>query len=499
MNSNNIALTNYSNTIAATSFNIKIFYKLFIYIGLAIIAIYFAPEYVKTLFLLITLFLFFISKPSNDYFWIILTLIFIDNPGNIFWKTTDIILQIGILKFSYLEFFSIVALFKTLAKKSYPKLSSFLKKPYNIYIFWLLFLLIEGIIIGIEGGGSTGHRYLWYYYRLIVILPLFYTLPRILAYRDNIYKFCHLIFILVFINFGLQLVSLFLRQNLHLLLGGSIPTYWDTGVFYSEAEMIRPIFGVYINLFSFFSASYFYASKNKNFNSTYLLLIIITCFVSILITATRGWILAYSFFLIAILLFFMKQRNFASTVFKILIIIIPLFLLFITSPVIKSQLSGSFERLSTLEALVRGDPTLEGTNVRLTDRHIPVMSKFYERPLTGWGFSGVGMDTADGHVGNQSTLMIGGVIGYIIIVYIWFYILFNIRMVGRAGNTNICSSLKILSLSLLTLVIIHSTSSQIFGYFLYAKGEGGAFTLSIYLSMISTFLHNAKIKIQKIK
>lgn len=499
MNSNNIALTSYSNKIAATSFNIKIFYKLLVYVGAAIIAIYFAPEYVKTLFLLITLFLFFISKPLEDYFWIILALIFIDTPGNIFWKTTDAFLQISIIKFSYLEFFSLVALFKTLAQKSYPKLSSFLKKPYKIYIFWLLFLLIEGILIGIEGGGRTGHRYLWYYYRLIVILPLFYALPRMLAYRDNIYKFCHLIFILVLINFGLQLISLFLRQNLHLLLGGTIPTYWDTGVFYSEVELLRPIFGVYINLFSFFSASYFYVSKNKNFNNTYLLSIIITCFVSILITATRGWVLAYSFFLIAMLLSFIKQRNFASTVFKILIVMIPLFLLFITSPLMKSQLSSAFERVSTVGALFSGDPTLEGTTIRLTDIHISVMSKFYERPLTGWGFSGVGMETADGHVGNQTTLMVGGVIGYLIIVYIWLYILFNIRMVGRSVNTNIGSSLKLLSLSLLTLIIIHSTSSQIFGYFIYAFSETNAFSIAIYLSMVNTFLHNAKIKAQEIK
>ena len=92
--------------------------------------------------------------------------------------------------------------------------------------------------------------------------------------------------------------------------------------------------------------------------------------------------------------------------FKNTSIILVIILIFMQFNIINSQVHKSMERLSTIELIFKGDPTAGGTNARLTERHYPVMNKFYEKPIIGWGFSAVGYDSYDVHVEIKSLLMV---------------------------------------------------------------------------------------------
>ena len=282
--------------------------KLFIIILLLILSIYKSPDFIKVSFLYIILVIFYFSKPRYDYFWIIIALVLVDNPCSLFWHTTDYVFKVGIAKFSFLNVFAVISLIKILIKKGYTPLSSFLKKPFIFYLIFLLIAIINGLTIGIGGGGRTGFRYLYIFSQIILVLPLFYSIPKMLNDEASVLKFINLIYILIIINFLGQIFSVLARQNIHFLLGGKVPKNWDE-VFYSREDLVRPIFGIYINLIGFITSFYYYFSKTIYFKKKYLIFIIFICFSSILIIATRGWFIAYTVFLLLILFTSLKEAN----------------------------------------------------------------------------------------------------------------------------------------------------------------------------------------------
>ena len=401
--------------------------KLFILIILLIFVIYKSPEFIKLSSLLLLLFLFFYSKPKNDYFWIIIALVLVDNPWNLFWLTTDDVFKMGIVRLSYLQVFSLLSFVKVLNKQRYPPFSSFLKKPFQIYLVFLFIVIINGLIIG---AGQTGPRYLFYISKIIIILPLFYSLPIMLYDESSLLKFFNLIFILIIFNFAGQVYSVLTRQNIHFLLGGAVPKDWDTSIYYSKADLVRPTFGALINLLGYIASFFFLFSRLIYFRKKYLISIGIISFFSILITATRGWFIAFLIFLIMVLINAMKSGYFKYIIKKAILILIPAIIIITLNNKILNQFNDVFKRLGTIELLYKGDETLGGTNSRLTDRSLPVMTKFYEKPLFGWGISGVGIATSDGHVGNQSMLMIGGILGYCAVVGILIYFILKLYILS---------------------------------------------------------------------
>lgn len=160
---------------------------------------------------------------------------------------------------------------------------------------------------------------------------------------------------------------------------------------------------------------------------------------------------------------------------------------------------SSLQRLETISFLLKGDQTLGGTDRRLTSRIYPVLVKFEERPITGWGFSKIGMETFDGHTGNASILMIGGLTGGIIIL-IFLYKLF-MKQYKLYKALHVFNKYKkgvlIISASLIILLIIHSSSSQVFGFYRYVSDGGhAAYWLAIYFVILS-IVYNTSVNEQK--
>jgi hypothetical protein len=133
-------------------------------------------------------------------------------------------------------------------------------------------------------------------------------------------------------------------------------------------------------------------------------------------------------------------------------------------PAFKIQINNALVRINTMEDLARGDITLSGTQTRTTVRSARVMEAFYENPITGWGFSFQG--THVGLVGNQYLLQSTGVIGYSLFLYFWlFYTYSLLRVKRRIQQRNpYKNSMLVLIYGFIGIFVIHSTSSQMFGY-----------------------------------
>ena len=122
-------------------------------------------------------------------------------------------------------------------------------------------------------------------------------------------------------------------------------------------------------------------------------------------------------------------------------------------------------RLETLANLAEGDKTAGGTLSRLDERAPRVMKKFWESPILGFGFSGEALPYSDGHVGNQNLLLHAGIMGFTIYVILW--LTFFLKMYYREKNLSKKNKYKNIPMmmiaSLLSLIMIHSSSSQWFG------------------------------------
>lgn len=474
----------------------KQFIYIFILIGLSIIANYFVPA-IKSVFLLSTLVLFLISKPKWDYFWVFFVLIFVDNPGNLFWQTTDEIIKLGPIIFSFLQCFIIAAVLKIIFKKHlYKGIKVFYAKDSKPYFIWLVFLLMQGLFLGIEGGGATGYRYYYYYGLTFVIFPIFFVMPFLIRSLDELINLFKLMAVFVVLNFGVQIYNILFGQSLHTLLGGTIPVgYDDSTTFENMERMLRPLYFVYSDFFVFVLSAFFLYVKKANIRKSFLYAGFTISLLSIFITGTRGWTLAFMLYLLfLIILDITSGRKFIPQKIA-LAILITASILILSVPVVQTQFLKSMERMETLELILKGDPTAGGTNVRLTKRLYPVLEKFEERPITGWGFSKVGMETHDGHVGYISPLMIGGVIGGIILLYFVFSLIKKYHQLYKKTPFNSAYKKGILVLigSFIILLSINFTSAQVFGFYRYIRdGGSGAMWVTIYLTILNVVYYTVK-------
>jgi len=158
---------------------------------------------------------------------------------------------------------------------------------------------------------------------------------------------------------------------------------------------------------------------------------------------------------------FIKQ--FSSTV---LILILFVFLLRIIYPSFILQTSLALERFKTLKFLIAGDPTAGGTLARISIRGPAVMAVFRESPIIGWGLSDRYLQYWDIHVGNQTMLMQGGVIGYSIWIICYALTLLKIYLLNRNSivKTKIGNGGIVFFLAMIAIFAIHSSSSQILGF-----------------------------------
>jgi len=413
---------------------------------------------IKVIFLLLLLAIF---RSKNDVFWLSWFFVVINAPGRLFsigYSSTIYRLPLYRLgsgaAIGFDELFLFIYLLKFLLKKD---------KNQNIFKRYWTFILIYGFItlfysfgIGLSSGNVVT--------ALRMIIPWFWILiiPEFISDSDKLAKAFELLAPFVFINFFIQIYTQITGQYLNDILSGEI---WYGFLGSAEEELVRIVDGCAVSLFCMIMSLFYLCSEDKRFNRTYLNLIVVVYLIFIWMTATRGWIVASLILLSSI--FFMRGFNFIKQfTSSLLILILFIFSLRIIYPNFILQTSLAMERFKTLKFLIAGDPTAGGTLGRISERSPRVMAVFRESPVIGWGLSDRYISSWDMHVGNQTMLMQGGIIGYAIWIICYILTLLNIYILNH--NTIVRSDIKnggiVFLMAMIAIFAIHSSSSQILGY-----------------------------------
>lgn len=428
--------------------------QLYVVYLLLVFIIYFTSPLFSLVYQIILLVLFFRSE--RNYFWLALVIIADAEPGSLFIITDTIhsfsLLQntpLGLLYFWMV--FILVAVIKTYKKPvKYP---FFL---YSIIIPMLIYIIILLLAFG--------------YYKLTFISGLFtwtflYTLPRLIRNIEEYEKLFNLIFSFVFFVLVTQILFLISGKELNVLLGGLPNPSLNAESIEQVSVALRPTSGVNISLLGVMGSAFFLVYKKTSIPRNYLLVVLSTSLLSILLSGTRGWMIAAAIIVFSLLV----GQNTKRVFFLIPRLIIPLILLIILFrfiPSLNKQVDLVFQRFDTIELLMEGDKTAGGTLNRLDERGPVVMNKFWESPIIGFGFGSEGNKFNDNHVGNQNLLMKSGIIGFT--MYLIFWLSYMIKLLFRNRELRpenpYKNSLLILIGCLLSLIFIHSTSSQWFGY-----------------------------------
>ncbi len=457
---NNIILTN--NYLSTWTKENVIFILLFIS---AIIAVYYAPFFINQIFFLIILFLSYNSK--KDYFWIALYFVILDAPGRLF-SGGDLLDLKRIafynfgkgITFQYSDFFMIILLIKAI--RSRKKQFVFFKIDIILLIGFGIFILIYSLLFGMNTTNFVNSL------RMLLPWSLFLIFPLLITTEIDFLKFNRLIFPFVFLALASQFYSYYFGNYFAYSLK---EVNFDekllslSSISLGEDEALRAADSSIILIYSFSFAYYYLLSKNKVFSKNYLINIISVSFLSVFLSATRGWLSAFLVMMILIFVFIQKsKKHILSSVLKLLLIIL---LLIILIPAFQIQITNVLSRMGTISLITKGDLSAGGTSQRFDVRGPRVLQKFIENPILGWGFSDQYYQYADRHVGQYSLLLNVGIIGFIIFNFIflkWCLKIYktsnNIFIINHYGK----NSVKIFLFSLIGIYVIHTTSAMGWGF-----------------------------------
>ena len=439
---------------------------------------------IKLLFLLL---LFIIFNSKNDIFWLSWFFIISDAPGRLFtlssggtiYRLPMYTLMSGI-SLGFNELFLIMYIIKYLSRKT--KVFSLFNEYAKLIIIYGIFTIAYSFILGISQSTLIKSIRLILPWFWLLILPAFISDPKRIEHSFK------LIAPFVFICFILSIQAQITGEYLHNILSGESVFRFLGEV---EVDIVRVVHAAHLIFVIEFMALFYLSMERKIYNNTYLNLIIIIGFITILLSATRGWIIANLILFSSV--FFMKGFNLMKQFIRICVLVgILIFIVQFFYPQFLFQISKSFERLSTLEALTEGDLTAGGTLARLTERGPRVMSEFYKSPIIGWGFSNYYFAHSDMHVGNQSILLQGGIIGYLFWIGIFLLIIYNILTYGRLYyvKLSIGSGIYVILFALIATFAIHSSSMQMWGF--YGSNQATIFHLTYILTVANAYINYCK-------
>lgn len=436
--------------------------KLLGLIAVAIWATYFAPKFVASAIYIMALVAYFNSK--DEAFWLTFFLVVSDGFFGFFNNYEAVISVIpGLPPIEVGHFYIILTAVKLM--KGGSKERPFYDSILGILFVYVIFLVVQGYVLGVEPGLNSHFRIL----KFLMPLLLFYTIPRLFdteeKYREAFTFFIPFAFLALFAQIFTVTMGIAPSQAL-----GVQNELWFTAVLKS-GHTYRGFYSTTMVLISFFGALYYTAARTKHFNKNLLYAVIAADFLSAFLSATRGWVLCFSSVLILHMIFVMRLDPKRITTIVVVGVLAMVGLMNI--PLIEKQFSSAAERILTLGALAKGDVTAGGTLERLDERAPRVVKKWQESPLTGWGFSDAFHDYGDFHVGNQNVLLHSGIFGALLLLIFLGY--FFGKLISRNGELPyehpLKNALLVFPVFFLGWFIIHSTSGQQFQF--YAAPAGG--------------------------
>ena len=417
---------------------------------------YLLPATFSSLFFLGCLVIYFFSR--NEPFWLVFFLVLGDGffgffgPGKVLQSVIP-----GLPAVEVIQLYILLTIVKTVKVKETNK--PFYNNFLVVLLVYLFFLVLQGYVVGISLDLNIQFRLVKY------LLPLFllYSIPKLLKKEGDFQDCLTYIFPITFFALGAQLISVITGLPPEFLL--SLSSAPAEAFELTDEQVYRGFFNVGIVLLSTLGALVCLTQTENRFRSGYLYAVLLANGINIFLSATRGWIIGYTFIILSFILFIsgVKTQGLVKIIFTTALAIV----IIASVPELKLQINNAYERIRTLEAIAEGDLTAQGTLIRLERRVPRVMKKWRESPLTGWGFSKEYFDYADGHVGNHNLLMHSGLIGTTLLMT--FFIYFNAKIILKsresAAQNPFKKGLLVFSVFFLGWFIIHSTSWQYFSFY----------------------------------
>lgn len=356
---------------------------------------------------------------------------------------------IGSYGLTFIEIFLILFFVKSMFENKDGRLIQ--KSNYFIILLLIIFNLLMSFIYGIDFQSFISHA------RLLLYFTLFYSVPRLI--RPNEFVFFYKTFIIfTFIVITNQMFSATLGFHIGDFIIG---TQWVERLFYN-VEYIRAYDSVFAQFIVFVFGFSLYNMEKPPINKNFILLMIILSTLSILMTGTRGWILAFVFTIALYIMLYARQKP------KLIITgtIILLFLTFLITqvPELDFLIQSGFDRTETVLYILSGDYSAGGTLIRVTDRLPRLIEGIAQNPLLGWGFSNTFAYYRDEHIGWASQVLQVGFFGLIAFTAFWIKFWNHNKYVGSKllSTNNYKNSILTLNLGLICLLIIHTTSRTMF-------------------------------------
>lgn len=428
----------------------------------SILANYFAPKFIASALWVAVLVAY--ARSKDEGFWLAYFLVLSDGFFGFFGMYSAMLAIIpGLPGIEVGQIYIIIGFVKAYGRPlSYTPFYNHLLK---ILVIYLIFLLVQGYVVGVSLEINVQFRLI----KWLVPLFLLYSLPRLFTrveqYRD---VFLYL-FPVALMALGAQIFTLVQAHSPMQYFGVAKKAKFAIKV--TKEKTYRGLYNEMILLITFFGALFFLAFRpGKYFKTGYLFLILLANFASVFLSATRGWVICFSFSLILSLIFVLRlsPKRIFTLMFLCLIFIFGAQYL----PVIGLQITNAVKRLLTLEKLAEGDMSAGGTLIRLNTRGPRVMKKFEEAPLTGLGFSTEFMEHDDFHVGNQNILMHSGIIGYALMHFFFIYFMFRlfVRNLMLPPEHTYKGTLLIFCIFFPAWFMLHSSSQQFFSYYQTVQG-----------------------------
>ena len=435
--------------------------KLFGLLIAAILATYFAPKAVASIFYITALFVYLYDK--DEPVW--LTFFFVVSDGFLgFFNNFDAVVSIipGLPDVEIGQFY-VVATIAKLRKVTGPAPSIFYRHLGIALLVYTLFLVVQGYAIGV----TPELRFHFRIVKYVLPLALFFTLPRLIPrweqYREVFDLFIPFAFLALFAQVFTVATGLAPSQAL-----GVHQDLFFTEVL-GRGQTYRGFYSTGMVLISFFGALFFLTVDNTSWKKPLYMAMVFADLLAAFISATRGWVLGFG--LILLLYAVLVARLNAGRIAIGGVLGAALLFGILRIPAVSHQVDEATDRILTIGLLAKGDVTAGGTLQRLDRRAPRVMKKWSESPLTGWGFSNEYREYGDSHVGNHNVLLHGGVVGAVLMAAFLMYFAWMLlaRSLALATTKPYKRGLLVFPVFLVGWFIIHSSSGQ---WFMFA-GEPG--------------------------
>lgn len=436
----------------------NIFLLLFLF---AASTIYFLPPALSKIIYLG--FLIFAYRSKRDYIWLAFLFVLYDTPNYFFFGgLVDDPSRVPIyqltkgISFTFQDLLIITIVFKTinLRKKSLIIFDREIKLFTAFFIFFLLFSLALGV--GFNNFVLT--------LRYIIPFVLLFYLPKLMADKSDWMNFLKVLMPIAIFTLVGQLYYILFSLPLAAFFKPSMVNDVNPNLVNHVELVSRYYTGVFINFIIFIGCLYLLALRKPSFNRNYVNIILIATLLQPIISATRGYTLAY-LFVLGLWFLILSTGSKAKYAAAFIIILFAMGSYIITNPVLARQADQSFSRLLTVTYLLSGDATAGGTLQRLTDRTPRVMSQVENSPIIGFGFSDSYYEYYDDHVSYPTMLLNFGVIGFLIFVILFFKLFNRLYSYGIKSKQEPKTTFqKIFLIGLIGLLIVNSSSRQIFGF-----------------------------------